>query len=91
METPLLLQARAAIAGEGLKAKKVCRLTKWVLSTQNKLRTTINRSSTTNTTTTANNKKSCSHSRISSSKSTQQRRIHNEIFGWTSDAMKEEK
>lgn len=89
MENPLLLQARAAIAGEGLKAKKVCRFTKWLLSTQNKLRTIIGRSSTTNTTTIANNKESCSPSRISSSKSTQRRRIHNEIFGWTSDAWDE--
>ncbi|KAH0290694.1 hypothetical protein M436DRAFT_79975 [Aureobasidium namibiae CBS 147.97] len=89
MENPLLLQARAAIAGEGLKAKKVCRFTKWLLSTQNKLRTIINRSSTTNTTTAANNKRSCSPSRISNNKSIQQRRIHNEVFGWTSDAWDE--
>ena len=97
MESPLLLQARAAIAGEGLKAKKVCRFTKWLLSTQNKLRTAINRSSIISTaiinTKTSNknnnnNKKSCFPMR-SSTKSIQQRRIHNEIFGWTSDAWDE--
>ncbi|KAI4752179.1 hypothetical protein E4T52_16062 [Aureobasidium sp. EXF-3400] len=86
MENPLILQARAAIAGEGLKAKKVCRLTKWLLSTQNKLRTAIKRSSTSSPSN--NNKNSCSSTR-SSTKSTQQRRIHNEIFGWTSDAWDE--
>lgn len=96
MESPLLLQARAAIAGEGLKAKKVCRFTKWLLSTQNKLRTAINRSSiistiiTTTKTSNKNNKnkKACSPTR-SSTKSIQQRRIHYEIFGWTSDAWDE--
>lgn len=90
MESPFLLQARAAIAGEGLKAKNFCRFTKWLLSTQNKLRTAINKSSTINTTTVASNKnkRSCSPAR-NGSKSLQQRRIHNEIFGWTSDAWDE--
>ncbi|KAI4834221.1 hypothetical protein E4T44_08969 [Aureobasidium sp. EXF-8845] len=77
MEASLLLCARAALSGESLKAKKLCRLTKWLLATQNKLRTTINRSSD----------KTCSPSK--SSKSSQHRRIHNEIFGWTSDAWDE--
>ncbi|CAD0097969.1 unnamed protein product [Aureobasidium mustum] len=66
------------------QAKKVCRLTKWLLNTQNKLRTAIKGSST--TTSTSTTKKSCSHT---GNKATQQRRIHNEIFGWTSDAWDE--
>ncbi|KAI4723630.1 hypothetical protein E4T48_00187 [Aureobasidium sp. EXF-10727] len=82
-----LHKTRAAVAGEGLKAKKVCRFTKWLLNTQTKLRTAINRSSiTTLTTTTNDHQKSCSHD---SSKAKQQRRVHNEIFGWTSDAWDE--
>jgi hypothetical protein len=79
MEASLLLSPRAALSGESLKAKKLCRLTKWLLATQNKLRTTINRSSN----------KICSPPKSSSSKSAQHRRIHNEIFGWTSDAWDE--
>ncbi|CAD0113892.1 unnamed protein product [Aureobasidium uvarum] len=73
-----------------LKGKKVCRFTKWLLNTQTKLRTAINRSSITTiaaaTTTTNNHNKSCSHD---CSKAKQQRRVHNEIFGWTSDAWDE--
>jgi hypothetical protein len=79
MEASLLLSVRAALSGESLKVKKLCRLTKWLLATQNKLCTTINRSSD----------KTCSPSKSSSSKSSQHRRIHNEIFGWTSDAWDE--
>ncbi|KAI4727675.1 hypothetical protein E4T49_04495 [Aureobasidium sp. EXF-10728] len=80
-----LHKTRAAVSGEGLKAKKVCRFTKWLLNTQTKLRAAINRSSNT-TLTTDNHQKSCSHD---SSKAKQQRRVHNEIFGWTSDAWDE--
>jgi hypothetical protein len=92
MEAPLLLQARAAIASESLRGKKVCRLTKWLISTQNKLRTAINRSSTSSVTSRNKNKNKicCSSPTKNSIKSTQHRRIHNEIFGWTSDAWDEE-
>ncbi|KAG9643550.1 hypothetical protein KCU64_g11718, partial [Aureobasidium melanogenum] len=71
------------------QAKKICRLTKWLLNTQNKLRTAIKGSSTTaasSTTTIITTKKSCSPT---GNKARQQRRIHNEIFGWTSDARDE--
>ncbi|KAG9670773.1 hypothetical protein KCU95_g13910, partial [Aureobasidium melanogenum] len=72
------------------QAKKICRLTKWLLNTQNKLRTAIKGSSTTTTTTTSSSftitKKSCS---FTGNKARQQRRIHNEVFGWTSDAWDE--
>ncbi|KAG9644807.1 hypothetical protein KCU98_g13540, partial [Aureobasidium melanogenum] len=69
------------------QAKKTCRLTKWLLNTQNKLRTAIKGSSTTaSSSTTITTKKSCSPT---GNKARQQRRIHNEIFGWTSDAWDE--
>jgi hypothetical protein len=91
MEAPLLLQANAAIASESLRGKQLCRLTKWLISTQNKLRTAINRSSNSSVSRNKNkNKICCSRSPTKNSiKSTQHRRIHNEIFGWTSDAWDE--
>ncbi|THZ85389.1 hypothetical protein D6C83_09471, partial [Aureobasidium pullulans] len=81
--------ALATVAGQGLKtptttssrkAQKVCRLTKWLTSAQAKLRTTISRPAKITA------EKSCYPI---SSKRTQQRRIHNEVFGWTSDAFDE--
>ncbi|KAG2169281.1 hypothetical protein VTO58DRAFT_109146 [Aureobasidium pullulans] len=81
--------ALATVAGQGLKtptttssrkARKVCRLTKWLTSAQAKLRTTISRPAK------SIPEKSCYPI---SSKRTQQRRIHNEVFGWTSDAFDE--
>ncbi|KAH0366117.1 hypothetical protein KCU65_g5632, partial [Aureobasidium melanogenum] len=69
------------------QAKKLCRLTKWLLNTQNKLRTAIKRSSTTSSTSsTTITKKPCSST---GNKARQHRRIHNELFGWTSDAWDE--
>ncbi|KAG9941555.1 hypothetical protein KCU85_g9569, partial [Aureobasidium melanogenum] len=68
------------------QAKKICRLTKWLLNTQNKLRTAIKWSSTTTSSASTITKKSCSST---GNKARQQRRIHNEIFGWTSDAWEE--
>ncbi|KEQ96175.1 hypothetical protein AUEXF2481DRAFT_39259 [Aureobasidium subglaciale EXF-2481] len=66
------------------KAKKVCSLTKWLLTKQIKLRTAISPCSTN-----IKNNSCSSTSSSSSSKTTQQRRIHNEVFGWTSDAWDE--
>ncbi|KAG9667149.1 hypothetical protein KCU99_g9097, partial [Aureobasidium melanogenum] len=71
------------------QVKKICRLTKWLLNTQNKLRTAIEGSSTTTSSSSSSaitTKKSCFPT---GNKARQQRRIHNEIFGWTSDAWDE--
>ncbi|KAI5243241.1 hypothetical protein E4T43_04233 [Aureobasidium subglaciale] len=66
------------------QAKKVCSLTKWLLTKQIKLRTAISPCSKN-----IKNRSYSSSSSSSSSKTTQQRRIHNEVFGWTSDAWDE--